>query len=122
MATIGHRIAGEVVTSPSTFPVENPATGEHLVDVAEANAEHVDRAVRAAREAFATWGRSPAATRAAAMRRLADVIDAHVDEIARLESRDTGLPIAQTLKATIPRAADNFRFFAEIATRTDGHT
>jgi 5-carboxymethyl-2-hydroxymuconic-semialdehyde dehydrogenase len=105
-----------------TFPVENPATGEHLAEVAEASPADVDRAVRAARAAFGTWGRSPAAARAAAMRRLADVIDGHVEEIARLETRDTGLPIAQTLKATIPRAADNFRFFAEVATRTDGHT
>ncbi|HEY2389340.1 MAG TPA: 5-carboxymethyl-2-hydroxymuconate semialdehyde dehydrogenase [Candidatus Binatia bacterium] len=122
MNVIGQRIGNEIVTGAATFTVENPATGELLAEVAEASAEDVDRAVRAARTAFATWGRMAASGRAAAMRRLADVIDAHVEEIARLEARDTGLPIAQTLKATIPRAADNFRFFAEVATRTDGHT
>src|SRR5262245_65056152 len=122
MSVIGHRIAGEVVTSATAFTVENPATGDTIAEVAEANAADVDRAVQAARAAFATWGRAPAGVRAAAMRRFADTIDAHVEEIARLETRDTGLPISQTLKATIPRAADNFRFFAEVATRTDGHT
>src|SRR5262245_48916708 len=122
MDAIGHRIGGTVVAGATVFTVENPATGEALAEVAEGTAEDVDRAVRAAREAFRTWSRLPAGERAAAMRRLADVIDAHVEGIARLETRDTGLPIAQTLKATIPRAADNFRFFAEVATRTDGHT
>ena len=122
MTTIGHLIAGAVVAGAARFPVENPATGEVIAEVAEAGEADVDRAVAAARAAFADWGRAPAARPAAALRRLADVVDAHVEEIARLETRDTGLPITQTLQAQIPRAADNFRFFAEMATRTEGRT
>jgi len=120
--TIGHRIGGKVVMGDDLFAVENPATGTRIAEVAEGSEAHVDAAVTAARAAFAGWGRAPAARRAAALRRLADVIDAHVEEIARLETEDTGLPISQTLKATIPRAAENFRFFAELATRNDGAT
>ena len=119
---IGHLIGGKVVANGSTFAVENPATTEAIADVAEAGEAQVDAAVTSARAAFAGWSSAPASRRAAAMRRLADVIDKHVEEIARVETEDTGLPISQTLKATIPRAADNFRFFAEVATRTDGHT
>ena len=56
------------------------------------------------------------------MVRLADLITQHVPEIAETETRDTGQVIAQTGKQLVPRAADNFRYFAEMCVRVDGHT
>jgi 5-carboxymethyl-2-hydroxymuconic-semialdehyde dehydrogenase len=118
---IKHLINGQGVNGPSSFPTHNPATGAKIDDVAEGSPALVDQAVAAARGAFAQWGTLRAQERARLIRNLGDVIAANVERIARLETKDTGLPIHQTLKATIPRAADNFYFFAEMATRTDGH-
>jgi 5-carboxymethyl-2-hydroxymuconic-semialdehyde dehydrogenase len=56
------------------------------------------------------------------MRKVGDLIAKHVPEIARTETQDTGQPIAQTGKQLVPRAADNFYYFAEMCTRVDGHT
>ncbi len=119
---IRHLIGPHWVESRETFEVENPATREVLAEVAQASAEDVAAAVAAARAALPSWAATPAAERARLMRRFGEVIDAHVEEIARLETRDTGLPITQTWKKQIPRASHNFAFFAEMATRTDGHS
>jgi 5-carboxymethyl-2-hydroxymuconic-semialdehyde dehydrogenase len=67
-------------------------------------------------------GRPPAAERAKLIRKLGDLITQHVPEIARTETQDTGQVIAQTGKQLVPRAADNFHYFAEMCTRVDGHT
>ena len=56
------------------------------------------------------------------MRKLGDLIAQHVPEIAQTETNDTGQVIAQTGKQLVPRAADNFYYFAEMCTRVDGHT
>ena len=64
----------------------------------------------------------PAAERARLMRKLGDLIAANVPEIAETETNDTGQVIAQTGKQLVPRAADNFYYFAEMCTRVDGHT
>ena len=60
--------------------------------------------------------------RARLMRRLGELIDQNVPMLAELETRDTGLPISQTRKQLIPRASENFNFFAEVCTRMNGHT
>ena len=57
-----------------------------------------------------------------AIRKLGDLIAAHVPELARTETQDTGQVIAQTGKQLVPRAADNFYYFAEMCVRVDGHT
>jgi 5-carboxymethyl-2-hydroxymuconic-semialdehyde dehydrogenase len=67
-------------------------------------------------------GRPARAQRAKLIRKLGDLIAAHVPEIAQTETNDTGQVIAQTGKQLIPRAADNFYYFAEMCTRVDGHT
>ena len=64
----------------------------------------------------------PAAQRAQLLRQLGDLITRAVPELARLESADTGQPIAQTAGQLVPRAADNFHYFAEACVRVDGHT
>lgn len=119
-----HFINGEFVEGVAgrTFETLNPATNRPITSVAEGTAEDVDRAVRAARAAFddGPWPRMPAEARAAVLRRVATQIDARVDEIAQTESRDTGIPIGQIHRGQIPRAAENFRFFADMATRLSG--
>ena len=64
----------------------------------------------------------PAPQRAKLIRKLGDLIAAHVPELAQTETNDTGQVIAQTGKQLVPRAADNFYYFAEMCTRVDGHT
>ncbi|MBC8831299.1 aldehyde dehydrogenase family protein, partial [Escherichia coli] len=73
-----------------------------------------DAAVRAAKEAFPKWANTPAKERAKLMRKLGELIEKNVPMLAALETQDTGLPIAQTSKQLIPRASENFNFFAEV--------
>ena len=119
---IDHLIAGKPVAGNDYFTTQNPATQEVLAEVARGSANEVNAAVAAAKAAFPAWAGLAAAQRASIMRRLGDLIARHVDEIALTETRDTGQVIAQTGKQLIPRAADNFYYFAEMCTRVDGHT
>jgi 5-carboxymethyl-2-hydroxymuconic-semialdehyde dehydrogenase len=100
----------------------NPATQQVLAEVASGGAAEVDAAVAAAQRAFPAWAARPAAERAKLMHRLGELITAHVAEIAHTETQDTGQVIAQTGKQLVPRAADNFHYFAEMCVRVDGHT
>ncbi len=119
---VQHLIDGKAVDSRRRFETVDPSTQEVLAEVARGGADEVNAAVAAAKAAFPAWAGKPAAERAKTMRRLGELIAQHVPELARTETRDTGQPIAQTGKQLIPRAADNFSYFAEMCTRTDGHT
>ncbi len=119
---VQHLIDGKAVDSRQRFETVDPSTQEVLAEVARGGADEVNAAVAAAKAAFPAWAGKPAAERAKTMRRLGELIAQHVPELARTETRDTGQPIAQTGKQLIPRAADNFSYFAEMCTRTDGHT
>lgn len=105
-----------------TFETLNPATNEPITTVAEGLAEDIGRAAAAARRAFdeGPWPRMKVEERAAALRRIADLIDERADVIAAAESLDTGIPISQIRRGQIPRAADNFRFFAGMAAMMTG--
>ncbi|MDP3167740.1 MAG: 5-carboxymethyl-2-hydroxymuconate semialdehyde dehydrogenase [Hydrogenophaga sp.] len=120
--TIKHLINGQSVASATTFETLNPATQEVLADVSAGGADEINAAVQAAKEAFPKWAGLPATERAKLMRKLGELIAAHVPEIAQTETNDSGQVIAQTGKQLIPRAADNFHYFAEMCTRVDGHT
>ena len=122
MMRIQHLINGKAVESRDYFETTNPATQQVLAEVATGGAAEVDAAVAAAKAAFPKWAALPAAERAKTMVRLGDLIAAHVPELSELETRDTGQVIAQTRKNLVPRAADNFYYFAEMCTRVDGHT
>ena len=122
MTTINHLINGKSQTSRDTFETVNPATQETLAEVARGGADEVNAAVAAAKAAFPAWAARPAIERANLMRKLGDLIAKHVPEISQTETKDTGQVIAQTGKQLIPRAADNFYYFAEMCTRVDGHT
>jgi len=119
---IQHLIAGKAVESRNYFETINPATQEVLAEVAAGGEAEVAAAVAAAKAAFPKWAGLPATERARLLRRLGELISAHVPEIARTETMDTGQVIAQTGKQLVPRAADNFHYFAEMCTRVDGHT
>lgn len=119
---INHLIGGKSVTGKDYFETVNPATQEVLAEVASGGEAEVNAAVAAAKEAFPKWAGMPAPERAKLIRKLGDLIAAHVPEIAQTETNDCGQVIAQTGKQLIPRAADNFYYFAEMCTRVDGHT
>jgi len=106
--------AGEAI------PVIDPATGEEIAILRESDADQVDRAVAAAREAFPSWSRSSVAQRQRALMAIHDAILRHADELARLETLNTGIPLTQTRNMHIPRAAQNFRFFAEFINQDNG--
>jgi 5-carboxymethyl-2-hydroxymuconic-semialdehyde dehydrogenase len=119
---IEHLIDGKRVASRSYFETVDPATQDVLAEVARGGAAEVDAAVAAAQAAFPAWSRAPAVERARLMHRLGELIAAHVPQLSETETRDTGQVISQTRKQLVPRAADNFHYFAEVCTRVDGHT
>ncbi len=119
---INHLIDGKPLESRDYFETIDPATQEVLAEVAAGGEAEVNAAVAAAKAAFPKWAGTPQKERARLMRKLGDLIAAHVPEIAEIETRDCGQVIAQTDKQLVPRAADNFHFFAEVCTRMDGHT
>ncbi|MBW8718182.1 MAG: 5-carboxymethyl-2-hydroxymuconate semialdehyde dehydrogenase [Variovorax paradoxus] len=119
---VDHLIAGKAVAGSEYFETVNPATQEVLAEVASGGEAEVNAAVAAAKEAFPKWAGLPAPERAKLVRKLGDLIAQHVPEIAQTETNDCGQVIAQTGKQLIPRAADNFYYFAEMCTRVDGHT
>ncbi|WP_269501625.1 5-carboxymethyl-2-hydroxymuconate semialdehyde dehydrogenase [Burkholderia sp. IMCC1007] len=119
---IDHLINGKSAAGSSYFETVNPATQEVLAEVASGTEQDVDAAVRAAKDAFPGWAGTPATERAKVLRKLGELITKHVPELANTETRDTGQTISQTAKQLVPRAADNFTYFAEMCTRVDGHT
>ena len=104
--------------SGKTFATVNPSTGEPICKVAEADAADVDNAVKAARAAFdhGPWKKMAASERGRLLNRLADLIEKHADELARLESLDNGKPLS------VAKAVDVRRPSPAIATLLDGQT
>ncbi len=103
-----------------TIEVVNPADGTVLAEVAEARAEDIDRAVTAARQAFPVWSARPAADRGRLLLALADAVEEHADELARLESLDTGHPIRDSSRLDVPRTAAAYRYFGGMADKYQG--
>ena len=120
---IGNRWVDSV--SGKTFETINPATGEVLAKVAEADAADVDLAVKAARKAFhskAPWRRMAAAERGKLISRLADLIEKHADELATLESLDNGKPRHVAQAADLPLLIACYRYYAGWADKIQGKT
>jgi len=90
----------------------NPATAEVFYQVPDSNEKDVEAAVHAAQKAFAAWSITPVEERFKILNRIAEVIDAHLDELALAETNDNGKPLWLSRKVDIPRASANFRFFA----------
>ena len=110
--------------SAKTFPVFNPATGEVITHVPEAEAEDVDRAVAAARRAFdeGPWPRMSPSERGRLLWKIADLIEQHLDEFAELESLDNGKPFSVARVADVPLTVDMFRYMSGWATKISGKT
>ena len=112
---IDHLINGKTVAGRSYFETINPATQEVLAEVACGGEHEVNAAVAAAKAAFPAWAATPPPQRAKLMRKLGELIAADVPAISETETNDCGQVIAQTGKQLIPRAADNFHYFADVA-------
>jgi betaine-aldehyde dehydrogenase len=120
--TLQNFIDGELVPSQGgdTEPVLNPATGAELARAPQSSAEDVDRAVKAARRAFAGWSQTTPAQRSIVLLALADLVDEHAEEIARLEALNAGKPLTAVTEDELPVMADNLRFFAGAARCAEG--
>jgi aldehyde dehydrogenase (NAD+)/betaine-aldehyde dehydrogenase len=115
-------IGGEFVdgVEQATFEVLNPHDLSRLAEVAEGRPADVDRAVDAAAAAFGAWSRTAASERGRLLLRLADAVEANAAELARLESLDTGHPIAHSTLLDVPRTAATFRYFGGMADKYEG--
>ena len=110
--------------SGKTFPTINPATGEEICQVAEADATDVDEAVKAARNAFENgpWPQMSAADRGRLLYKLADLIEEHADELAMLEALDNGKPYHVARAADLGLAIATYRYYAGWADKVQGRT
>jgi betaine-aldehyde dehydrogenase len=106
-------IDGEFVDAAdgATEEVTNPATGESIAAMPLSTEEDVNRAVAAAKRAFPGWSTTPPGERAAALIKLADLLQEHAEELADLEAADAGKPRNAFLEDEMPFLCDNLRFF-----------
>ncbi|HEV3284455.1 MAG TPA: gamma-aminobutyraldehyde dehydrogenase [Solirubrobacteraceae bacterium] len=119
--TLKNFIGGELVASEGeTEPVLNPATGEELARAPRSTPEDVDRAVKAARRAFDGWTRATPRERSEALHAIANVVEEHGEELARIEALNAGKPIEAVKNDEIPVMVDNLRFFAGAARCLEG--
>jgi betaine-aldehyde dehydrogenase/aminobutyraldehyde dehydrogenase len=116
-------VGGEWVDAAEgeTMEVLNPATGETIAEVPRGSQADVDRAVEAAKRALPEWLETTPGERAAALLKLADLVDEHTDELAELESRNVGKPLSYA-RDELPVCSDNLRFFAGAARVLEGRS
>lgn len=114
-----HFIAGQSREPASGRWIEviDPSNGRPFAEVARGDAADVDAAITAAEAAFPGWSALPNSERARWLEKLADALEARLDDFAHAESRDGGKPIGLAREAEIPRAISNLRFFAHAATQ-----
>jgi 1-pyrroline dehydrogenase len=123
VATTQHKnfVGGEWVDAVEggTAEILNPATGETIAEVPQGTQGDVDRAVEAAKRAWPEWRETTPQERAEMLLKLADAIEAHTDELARVESQNVGKPLAYA-RDEIPVCCDNLRFYAGAARCLEG--
>ncbi|OAJ63826.1 betaine-aldehyde dehydrogenase [Paraburkholderia ginsengiterrae] len=107
-------------TSGETFDTLDPATGETLASVQQATAADVDRAVQSAQQGQREWAALTAMQRSRILRRAVELLRERNDELAALETRDTGKPIAETRAVDIVTGADVIEYYAGLATAIEG--
>ena len=114
----------EPAASGKTFATFNPATEEEIAQVAEGDAADVDRAARAARQAFdnGPWAKMDARDRGRLLYKLADAIESQADELAALETLDNGKPISESRQGDLPLVIDCLRYYAGFADKIQGST
>ena len=111
-------------SSGSRFETINPATGETICDVAEADAPDVDQAVQAAKAAFYSgeWRNMSARSRGKLLYKLADLIEENQEELARLDSLDNGKPLTESQNLDLPFVIACYRYYAGWADKIQGKT
>jgi betaine-aldehyde dehydrogenase len=108
--------------SGETQPTLNPHDNSVIAPVAMAAGADIDKAVAAATRAYPKWSRMPAADRGRILLKLADLIEANAEDLARLESLDTGHPLRDSRNLDVPRTAACFRYFGGMADKFQGET
>jgi acyl-CoA reductase-like NAD-dependent aldehyde dehydrogenase len=119
-----HFIDGDYVSSTSgqSFATINPANGEVITTVARGGLDEVELAVAAARRSFKSgvWRRMAPRERMAVLARFADLIDAHAEEFAVLDSMDMGKPVTEMLNIDVPGSVNSIRYFSELGDKIEG--
>ena len=115
-------IDGEFVNAEdgSTISVLNPHDNSEITQVAMAQVADIDRAVAAAKRAFPAWRDMQAAERGRLLLKLADLVEDNAEELAQIESIDTGHPIRDTTGLDVPRTAFTYRYFGGMADKVQG--
>ena len=115
----GALINGQWLTAADHYAVVNPATGEALAQVAKAGADLADQAVAAASQAYVTWRQTTAKHRAVILRRWADLMMVHQEDLAQLLTAEQGKPLAES-RGEVAYAASFLEWFAEEGKRAYG--
>src|SRR5256885_16922407 len=107
---IANFIGGDFVAPRSGAYLDdiNPSTEEVIAQIPDSDERDVDDAVRAAKQAFPGWSRTPAAERSRLLLKLADLIEQNLEELAQLEATDSGKPLSLARALDVPRAVANF--------------
>jgi aminomuconate-semialdehyde/2-hydroxymuconate-6-semialdehyde dehydrogenase len=114
-----HWIGGQRIESAATFTDASPVDESPIAEIAAGSEAEVGAAVRAAREAFDGWAATPPDQRAAVLCAIADGIERRVEDLAQVETWDNGALLRSHRRGVMPRAAHNFRFFADWLGRLD---
>ena len=104
--------------SKKYLDVFEPATGEAYSKVPDSNADDITTAFQSAKDAFPDWSGLPIKVRSEYLNNIADLLESRQSDFAHYESKDTGKPVSLAETVDIPRAIDNFRFFAESVSYT----
>ncbi|MEI2819431.1 MAG: aldehyde dehydrogenase [Marmoricola sp.] len=116
-----HWIGGQRVASTQTFADISPIDETEIAQVSLGTQTEVDAAVAAARAAFPAWAAMPVAQRCAILRKVADIVESRVEDLAQVETRDNGSLLRSHRRGVMPRVAMNFRFFADFAEKELAH-
>ena len=110
-----HWIGGQRVSSAQTFDDVSPVDGTLLGSISRGGRTEADAAVAAAKAAFPAWSRLSSHERGAILHKVADNVEAHIDELANIETLDNGSLLRSHLRGVMPRVVMNIRFFADFA-------
>ncbi|MBK8868561.1 MAG: aldehyde dehydrogenase family protein [Dermatophilaceae bacterium] len=115
-------IGGEWVPPVKGLYFENitPVTGKPFTEIARSNAEDIDKALDAAHAAKDAWGKTPAAARSVVLNKIADTIEANLQDLAIAETWENGKSVRETMAADLPLAVDHFRYFAGVIRAQEG--
>ncbi|RFM29558.1 aldehyde dehydrogenase family protein [Deminuibacter soli] len=117
-----HYIDGQFTPPASGEYFDNisPIDGKVFTQAARGNAQDIEKAIAAARKAFATWGKSGAAYRSNLLLKIAQVVEDNIPYLATVETIDNGKPIRETINADLPLVVDHFRYFAGVIRSEEG--